>query len=195
MSYHILCESSDSWERSIVYHTQYENYIVFIQQKKNSEKGCWRSIEHCIIPKIFVNFVATLTDKRGSTEDNGTKNCANSWRIQRSSENAPTFLLWHWHTFSKHKEIFVPIRLRLCAYFWESTRPLLGNRRTGSTLGSSTFTNLTSYFTNWITGNKRPEPHCYAGNNRYKTKNSYCFNHGQNFWEYGVNRAVRTQFR
>ena len=62
MSYQILCESEDSWERSIVYHTQYENYIVFIEQKKNSEKGCWRSIEHCIIPKMFVNFVATLPD-------------------------------------------------------------------------------------------------------------------------------------
>ena len=73
MSYHILCESEDAWERSIVYHTQYENYIVFIQQKKNSEKGCWRSIEHCIIPKMFVNFVATLPDKYVSTEDNGTK--------------------------------------------------------------------------------------------------------------------------
>ena len=73
MSYHILCESEDSWERSIVYHTQYKNYIVFIQQKKNSEKGCWRSIEHCIIPKMFVNFVATLPDKYVSTEDNGTK--------------------------------------------------------------------------------------------------------------------------
>ena len=73
MSYHILCESEDSWERSIVYHTQNENYIVFIQQKKNSEKGCWRSIEHCIIPKMFVNFVATLPDKYVSTEDNGTK--------------------------------------------------------------------------------------------------------------------------
>ena len=73
MSYHILCKSKDSWERSIVYHTQYENYIVFIQQKKNSEKGCWRSIEHCILPKMFVNFVATLPDKYVSTEDNGTK--------------------------------------------------------------------------------------------------------------------------
>ena len=73
MSYHILCASEDSWERSIVYHTQYENYIVFIQQKKNSEKDCWRSIEHCIIPKTSVNFVATLPDKHVSTEDNGTK--------------------------------------------------------------------------------------------------------------------------
>ena len=73
MSYHILCESEDSWERSIVFHTQYENYIVFIQQKKNSEKGCWRSIEHCIIPKMFLNFVATLPDKYVSTEENGTK--------------------------------------------------------------------------------------------------------------------------
>ena len=73
MSSHILCESEDSWERSIVYHTPYENYIVFMQQKKNSEKGCWRSIEHCIIPKMFVNFVATLPDKYVSTEDNGTK--------------------------------------------------------------------------------------------------------------------------
>ena len=73
MSYHILCESEDSWERIIVHHTQYKNYIVFIQQKKNSEKGCWRSIEHCIIPKIFINFVATLPDKYVSTEDNGTK--------------------------------------------------------------------------------------------------------------------------
>ena len=73
MSYHILCGSEDSWERSVVYHTQYENYIVFIQQKKNSEKGCWRSVEHCIIPKVFVNFVATLQDKYVSTEDNGRK--------------------------------------------------------------------------------------------------------------------------
>ena len=73
MSDHILCESEDSWERSIVYHTQYKNYIVFIQQKKNSEKGWWRSIEHCIIPKMFVNFVATLPDKYVSTENNGTK--------------------------------------------------------------------------------------------------------------------------
>ena len=73
MSYHMLCESKDSWERCIVYHTQYENYIFFLQQKENSGKGCWRSIEHCILPKIIVNFVATLPDKYASTENNGTK--------------------------------------------------------------------------------------------------------------------------
>ena len=73
MSYHILCEFEDSWKRSIVCHIHNENYIVFLQQKKNSEKGCWRSVEHCIIPKMLVNFVATLPDKYVSTEDNGTK--------------------------------------------------------------------------------------------------------------------------
>ena len=73
MSFNILCDSEDSRERSIVYHTQSKNYIVFVQKKKNSEKGCWRSIEHCIISKMFVNFVGTLADKYLSTEDNGTK--------------------------------------------------------------------------------------------------------------------------
>ena len=121
------------------------------------------------------------------------KNCANSWQIQFSKKNASTFPLWHRHIFSRHKNTFVPIQLRLSAYSWESFWPLPGNWRTGSSFGNSTFAILTSHFTNWITGNKRPKPHCYAGNNRYKTKNSYRFNHGQNVLDYGVNRAVRTK--
>ena len=39
MSYHIICESEGSWERIIVYHTQYENYIIFYSRRKIAKKA------------------------------------------------------------------------------------------------------------------------------------------------------------
>ena len=62
MSFHILSDQNNVWERTIVYQTFYEN-LVFIQQKRTNEKEeNWTTLEHFMIPKIFINFIAPLTE-------------------------------------------------------------------------------------------------------------------------------------
>ena len=72
MSYYILCESEGSWERTIAYQTFYENFIVLIQQKKFNEKDVWNTQQHCMIPKIFLNFLSQLPDKPSSDSIEGS---------------------------------------------------------------------------------------------------------------------------
>ena len=67
MAYHILSESQNSFERTIVYQTMHENFVVIVQQKRLNEKEDWTTTEHWILPKIFVNFIAQLSDKTQST--------------------------------------------------------------------------------------------------------------------------------
>ena len=46
--------------------------MVFIQQKKQNEKEeNWTTLEQFMIPKIFVNFIATLPDKKESEDCGG----------------------------------------------------------------------------------------------------------------------------
>ena len=69
MSFHILSDQNNVCERTIVYQTFYENFVVFIQQKRTNEKEeNWTTLEHFMIPKIFINFIATLPDKKESED-------------------------------------------------------------------------------------------------------------------------------
>ena len=63
MSYYILSESDLSCERTIIYQTVHENFIVIVQQKRSHEKEDWITHDHCMFPKIFINFMAQLPDK------------------------------------------------------------------------------------------------------------------------------------
>ena len=58
--YHILTQFEGSFQRTIVYQTRYENNIAFIQQRKDSSISSWTTFDHCLIPKKFIDFVATL---------------------------------------------------------------------------------------------------------------------------------------
>ena len=69
MSYHILTESENSFERTIVYQTMHQNIVVIVQQKRLSEKKDWTTKEHFLLPKNFVNFIAQLPDKPQSTSE------------------------------------------------------------------------------------------------------------------------------
>ena len=47
--------------------------MVFIQQKRTNEKEeNWTTLEHFMIPKIFINIIATLPDKKESEDCGGT---------------------------------------------------------------------------------------------------------------------------
>ena len=73
MSFHILSDQNSLWERTIVHQTFYENFVVFIQQKRTNEKEeNWTTLEHFMIPKIFIKFIATLPDKKESDDCGGT---------------------------------------------------------------------------------------------------------------------------
>ena len=67
MSYHILSESENSFERTIVYQTRHENFVVIVQEKRLNEQEDWTTKDHCMLPKFFVNFIAQLPDKPQST--------------------------------------------------------------------------------------------------------------------------------
>ena len=73
MSYYVLTEDENSWERALVYQTHHENFIVVVQQKRYNEKGEWNTINHCLLPKIFVNFMAKLPEKP-TTDTHGDTN-------------------------------------------------------------------------------------------------------------------------
>ena len=73
MSLHILSDPKNVWERTIVYQTFQENFVVFIQQKRTNEKEeNWTTLEHFMIPEIFINFIAFLPDKKESDDCGGT---------------------------------------------------------------------------------------------------------------------------
>ena len=50
-------ESAISFERTLVYQTVFENFVVLIQQKKNDL--CY-TYQHYLIPKLFINAIAAL---------------------------------------------------------------------------------------------------------------------------------------
>ena len=63
MPYYILTEDENSWERTLVYQTHHENFLVVVQQKRYNEKYEWNTLNHCLLPKIFFNFMAKLPEK------------------------------------------------------------------------------------------------------------------------------------
>ena len=63
----IFYQTENSFERTIVYQTMHENFVVIVQQNRLNEKEDWSTKNHCMIPKNFVNFIAQLSDKPQST--------------------------------------------------------------------------------------------------------------------------------
>ena len=66
MSVQILAESFLSFERTLVHQTVVENFVVLIQQKKQGD--VWQTYQHCLIPKLFINAIASLPEKREPAE-------------------------------------------------------------------------------------------------------------------------------
>ena len=65
MSVKILSESAISFERTLVYQTVFEKFVVLIQQKK---KQFVVHFQHCLIPKLFLNAIVALPEKREQAE-------------------------------------------------------------------------------------------------------------------------------
>ena len=66
MSAQILAESVNSLEQSLVYQTVFENFVMFIQQKRQSD--VWQTKQHCLTPKIFNDAIASLPEKTEPAE-------------------------------------------------------------------------------------------------------------------------------
>ena len=66
MSVKILAESEASWERTLVYQTVYENFVVLIQQQKQDD--VWHVYHHCVLPKLLINAIAALPEKTDPSE-------------------------------------------------------------------------------------------------------------------------------
>ena len=66
MSVKILAESEASWERTLVYQTVYEIFVVLIQQRKQDD--VWHVYHHCLLPKPLINANAALPKKTDPSE-------------------------------------------------------------------------------------------------------------------------------
>ena len=66
MSVKILAESEASWERTLVYQTVYENFVVLIQQRK--QDNVWHVYHYCLLPKLLINAIAALPEKIDPSE-------------------------------------------------------------------------------------------------------------------------------
>ena len=66
MSVKILAESESSCERTLVYRTVYENFVVLIQQRK--QDNVWNTYHHCLLPKLLINAIAALPEKTDPSE-------------------------------------------------------------------------------------------------------------------------------
>ena len=66
MSVQILAGSVISLERTMVYQTMFKNFVVLIQQKRQSD--VWQTYQHCLLPKLFINAIASLPEKTEPAE-------------------------------------------------------------------------------------------------------------------------------
>ena len=66
MSVQIRAESVISLERTLVYQTVFENFVLLIQQKR--QKDVWQTYQHCLLPKFSVNAIASLPKKTEPAE-------------------------------------------------------------------------------------------------------------------------------
>ena len=66
MSVKTLAESEASWERTLVYQTVYENFVVLIQQRKQDD--VWHVYHHSLLPKLLINAIAALPEKTDPSE-------------------------------------------------------------------------------------------------------------------------------
>ena len=84
--YHILTQFEESFQRTIVYQTRYENNIAFIQQRKDSSISSWTTFDHCLIPKKVIDFVTTLPNI--TEEEDFISNSTHS-EIEVTSQHIP----------------------------------------------------------------------------------------------------------
>ena len=63
MSFYLISDSDESWQRTLVYQTMYENYVDFIQQYKDFSMKNWITSDRVTIPKSIIDFVAILPGK------------------------------------------------------------------------------------------------------------------------------------
>ena len=61
MSVKFLAESEASWERTLVYQTVYENFVVLNQQRKQDD--VWHVYHHWLLPKLLIIATAALPEK------------------------------------------------------------------------------------------------------------------------------------
>ena len=66
MSVQILAESVISLERTLVYQILFENFVVLVQQKRQG--AVWQTHQHCLLPKLFINAIASLPEKTEPAE-------------------------------------------------------------------------------------------------------------------------------
>ena len=62
----LLAESLISLEQTLVYQTVFESIVALIQQKIQGD--FWQTYRHCLIPKLFLNLIASLPDKTKPAE-------------------------------------------------------------------------------------------------------------------------------
>ena len=65
MSVKISLESAISFERTLLYQTVFENFVVLIQQKRKSDLGTY---QHCLSPKLFIDAISALPEKTEPAE-------------------------------------------------------------------------------------------------------------------------------
>ena len=66
MSVQILVETVIFVERTLVYQTVFENFIVLFQEKRRGD--VWQTYQNILIPKLFINAIASLPEKTESAE-------------------------------------------------------------------------------------------------------------------------------
>ena len=66
MSVKILSESAISFERTLVYQTVFEHFVILIQQKRKN--NFWYTYQHCLLPELFINAIAALPEKTEPAE-------------------------------------------------------------------------------------------------------------------------------
>ena len=86
MSFYLLSDSEESWQRTLVYWTMFENYVVNIQQHKDfSHKNCY--LRTFLYPKINYR-LRSHSDRKNFI---CSWNCYNLWWTKVSTKTA---FLW-----------------------------------------------------------------------------------------------------
>ena len=109
MSVQILAESVISLEQTLVYQTVFEYVIVLIQQKRQGD--VWQTYQHCLLPKLFINAIASLPEKTETAEC-----CLITSGGHLPRKTLPTIQHLGMESLPDDvKRIFVSLRLRLSA--------------------------------------------------------------------------------
>ena len=68
MSFHLLSDQNNDWERTILYKTLRKPCTFYPTITTNEKEENWTALEHFMIPKNFVNFIVTLLNKEESED-------------------------------------------------------------------------------------------------------------------------------